>query len=93
MGRGWRLVSCLAVLVALAVPATVQAVSGPRDLEVTAASCPSARELGTKKATEACAKHGGLAWTEFSMDCDADETLLPGVPVTMQVHFLCGADL
>ena len=93
MKRAWGALLVVVLAWVLAIPGAARAVGGPRTLDVTAASCPAAKELATKKATEACAKHGGLAWTEFSLDCEADTELLPGVPVNLQVHFLCGSDL
>jgi|GEM_PF-7124756 len=69
------------------------AAGGPRSAELTAPTCGEARAKAEKKATEVCAKAGGLAWTEYSADCEDDTQLMPGVPVTLQVHFLCGADL
>ncbi len=66
---------------------------GPRQDEASGPTCVEAREKARALATKACDQQGGLAWTEFSIDCDTDEQVMPGVPVSLQVHYLCGADL
>lgn len=85
--------SLVAMTVALLGPGSLLAVGGPRTAQLTGASCVEARAKAEKKANDECSKAGGLAWTEYSADCEDDTQSLPGVPVTLDVHFLCGADL
>lgn len=93
MRRATLLLGAVAVLGLPCWPGPAFGGGGPRQGEASGATCVEAREKARALATKACDKQGGLAWIEFSVDCDTEEQLMPGVPVSLQVHYLCGADL